>query len=430
MKVYVGPGTRLQGTVRAPSSKNYTSRYIWVAALTAGESVIHFPAENDDALALLACCRRLGAKITQEQELLRISGFGDHPLPPGILDPGNGGLILRLLMAIGLLLPEVKFVTEHTESLGKRPQGDLIAALRELGAEVEDVDGHLPITIRGGKPLRRREIGLSGQVSSQFATSLLMIAPLLGGLSLRITDRLSSRPPVATTLQVMREAGIEPEADWTRLHFKVPGGCYQPGVYRVPGDYPATSALLAAAALLPSEVTVWNLNPGDQQGEKLVIPYLQQLGVKLETTADRVKVCGGNPLAAADFHGEEAIDAVLSMVAVACCAQGITRFRGVGNLRWKESDRIGDLVRELRKLGVEVTEHDDGLTVHGQPDGYAGGIEINTYQDHRMIMTFAVLALRTHRGLVLNGAEHVRKSYPGFFADLASLGAKVEFIAD
>ena len=99
-----------------------------------------------------------------------------------------------------------------------------------------------------------------------------------------------------------------------------------------------------------------------------------------------------------DFYGEEAIDAVLSMVAVACCTEGITRFRGVGNLRWKESDRIGDLARELRKLGVEVTEHDDGLTIKGQPAGYEGGIEINTYQDHRIIMTFAVLALRTRRG--------------------------------
>ena len=147
------------------------------------------------------------------------------------------------------------------------------------------------------------------------------------------------------------------------------------------------------------------------------------------TAADRVTVIGVT-LTAVDFHGEAAIDAVLSMVAVACCAEGLTRFRGVGNLRWKESDRIGDLARELRKLGVEVTEHDDGLTVKGQPSGYEGGLEINTYQDHRMIMTFAVLALRTRRGLVLNGAEHVRKSYPDFFTDLASLGARVESRAD
>ncbi|NLW56201.1 MAG: 3-phosphoshikimate 1-carboxyvinyltransferase, partial [Firmicutes bacterium] len=365
-----------------------------------------------------------------EQELIRIHGFGRNPALPGTLDPGNGGLILRLLMAIGLFLPEVKFVTKHPESLGKRPQGDLIAALRDLGAEVEAVAGHLPITIRGGRPLRRRQVALSGLVSSQFATSLLMMAPLLGGLSLQITDQLSSRPPVATTLQVMREAGIEPQVDWANLHFTIPGGSYRPGVYRVPGDYPATSALLAAAVLLPSEVTVMNLNPHDQQGEKQVIPYLQQLGAKLETSADRVRVFGGNPLTAVDFYGEEAIDAVLSMVAVACCTEGITRFRGVGNLRWKESDRIGDLARELRKLGVEVTEHDDGLTIKGQPAGYEGGIEINTYQDHRIIMTFAVLALRTRRGLFLKGAEHVCKSYPDFFTDLTTLGAKVEYIAD
>lgn len=429
MKVYVGPGTRLLGTVRAPASKNYTSRYLWVAALTEGESLIHCPADNDDALALLACCRRLGAKISKEQDLIRMQGFGRNPLAPGTLDPGNGGLVLRLLMAIGLLLPEVKYISQHPHSLGKRPQGDLIKALRELGAEVEAVDGHLPITIRGGRLLRQREVRLSGKVSSQFATSLLMIAPLLGGISLSITDQLSSQPPVATTLQVIREAGIEPQADWPNLSFKIPGGRYQPRVYRVPGDYPAASALLAAAALLPSAVTVLNLHPDDEQGEKLVIPYLRQLGAKILTSDHRVTINGGNLLMAADFNGEHAIDAVLSMVAVACLAEGMTTFRGVGNLRWKESDRIGDLTRELRKLEVEVREHDDGLTIKGQPAGYEGGMEINTYQDHRMVMTFAVLALRTRRGLVLNDAEHVRKSYPGFFTDLASLGANVDYIS-
>jgi len=399
-----------------------------VSALAEGESALINPATNDDAQALLACCRRLGAEIWREEEKIRIKGFGAKPRSPGVLDPGNGGLILRLLLPVGLLLPEVKYTTSYPASLGRRPQGDLLTALRQLGAVVEDVDGHLPITIRGGRPLRQREVAISGRVSSQFATALLFIAPLLGGLSLRLTGGLVSRPPLATTLAVMAEAGITPEADWSRLTFTVPAGAYRPGVYRVPGDYPAASALMAAAALVPAIVTLYPLDPVDRQGEKKVIPYLQQLGVAVERAGDEITVRGGNPLTACAFNGEEAIDAVLSMAAVACLAEGTTVFSRVANLRWKESDRIGDLVRSLRRIGVAISETADGFIIKGNPRGYEGGIELDACQDHRLVMTFAVLALRTEKGLIINGAEHVRKSYPGFFRDLAALGARVEEI--
>ncbi|NLC52999.1 MAG: 3-phosphoshikimate 1-carboxyvinyltransferase [Firmicutes bacterium] len=426
MKIYVGPASRLQGKVRIPSSKNYTSRYIWVSALAEGESIIYDPAPNDDARALLTCCQSLGAKVKASAGKLKIRGFGRSPHPPGVLDPGNGGLILRLLLPIGLLLPEVEYVTSYPESLGKRPQGHLLAALRELGAEVLDVDGHLPITIRGGRPLARRTVAVSGRISSQFATALLMIAPLLGGLDLRITEGLVSRPPLATTLQVMAEAGVAPQADWAQLRFAVADASYNPGVYRVPGDYPAASAIMAAAALVPSAVTIYPLNPADRQGEKQVIPYLQQMGVAVTTEGQEVTIRGGSPLRAVDFNGEEAIDAVLSMAAVACCAEGTTTFTQVANLRWKESDRIGDLAQGLRRLGVVITETADGFVITGKPEGYEGGIELDGCQDHRLIMTYAVLALRTQKGLVIHGAEHVSKSYPGFFTALEALGATIE----
>jgi 3-phosphoshikimate 1-carboxyvinyltransferase len=426
VKIYVGPATYLQGKVRVPPSKNYTSRYIWVSALTEGESVLVNPADNDDAQALLACCRQLGADFRWEKEKLWIKGFGPNPRPPGVLDPGNGGLILRLLLPVGLLLPEVKYVTSYPASLGKRPQGDLLTVFRQMGAEVEDRDGHLPITIRGGHPLRQREVEVSGRVSSQFATALLFIAPLLGGLSLRITGGLASRPPLATTLAVMTEAGITPQADWDQLAFRVSAGAYQAGTYRVPGDYPAASALLAAAALVPSAVTLLPLDPADGQGEKKIIPYLQQMGVAVERKGDEIRVRGGTSLTARDFNGEEAIDAVLSMAAVAALAEGTTVFSRVANLRWKESDRIGDLARGLRQIGVTINETADGFIIKGKPQGYEGGIEVDACQDHRLVMTFAVLALRTKKGLVINGAEHVSKSYPGFFKDLAALGAPIE----
>src|SRR5690606_4453676 len=299
-------------------------------------------------------------------------GFGAKPWPVKELDPGNGGLILRLLLALGLFLPEVTFINSYPDSLGKRPQHDLLAALRALGAEVTDRDGRLPITVKGGRPLARREVTVSGKVSSQYATALLFVAPLLGGLTIRISHGLSSPPPLATTLQVMAEGGVTPQADWERLVFTVPAGRYRPGSYRVPGDYPAAAALAAAAAVLSSRVILTNLVAEDRQGEKAALAHLEKMGVELRRTGRGVELRGGRPLRAVDFYGADAIDAVLAMAAAAALAEGTSRFYGVGNLRWKESDRIGDFARELRKVGVEVKEGQDEFWITGNPGGYRG----------------------------------------------------------
>ena len=390
------------------------------------------PADNDDARALLAACRALGAVIQEEageegkDRVLVVRGFGAKPRPVKELDPGNGGLVLRLLLALGLLLPEVTYVNSYPDSLGKRPQDDLLSALRALGAEVADRNGRLTITVKGGRPLARREITVSGKVSSQYATALLFVAPLLGGLMIRISDGLSSPPPLATTLQVMAEAGVTLLADWERLVFTVPAGRYRPGHYRVPGDYPAAAALLAAAAVLSSRVTLTNLAANDRQGEKAALTHLEKMGAELRRTDRGVEIRGGQQLQAVDFYGADAIDAVLAMAAAATLAEGTSRFYGVGNLRWKESDRIGDFARELRKAGVDVKEGQDEFWITGNPGGYRGGVEIDAHQDHRLVMAFSILALCTREGLVINGAEHVKKSYPAFFTDLTSLGAVVE----
>jgi len=432
MKVLVRPATHLEGVVAAPPSKNYTTRYLWLSALAGGESRVVNPADNDDARALLAACRALGAVIQEEageegkDRVLVVRGFGAKPRPVKELDPGNGGLVLRLLLALGLLLPEVTYVNSYPDSLGKRPQDDLLSALRALGAEVADRNGRLPITVKGGRPLARREITVSGKVSSQYATALLFVAPLLGGLMIRISDGLSSPPPLATTLQVMAEAGVTLLADWERLVFTVPAGWYRPGHYRVPGDYPAAAALLAAAAVLSSRVTLTNLAANDRQGEKAALTHLEKMGAELRRTDRGVEIRGGQQLQAVDFYGADAIDAVLAMAAAATLAEGTSRFYGVGNLRWKESDRIGDFARELRKAGVDVKEGQDEFWITGNPGGYRGGVEIDAHQDHRLVMAFSILALCTREGLVINGAEHVKKSYPAFFTDLTSLGAVVE----
>lgn len=427
MRAQVLPCQRLEGLIHPPSSKNYTTRYLLVAALAEGESLIRFPAQSDDAEAMIRCCRALGAEIEPVEEGLRVRGFGRSPKSPGTLNPGNAGAVLRFLFAPAALLREVKFVTHFPHSLGARPQGPLLEALEQIGIFSTSVEGHLPITLFGGHP-RGGYIQVSGATSSQYLSSLLFLTPLLDEDSeIEVVGGLKSKPAVRTTLAVLREAGIKFEASQNLLHFHVIGGQnYQPGTYTVPGDYPGASAILAAAAVVPSEVSVDRLRSDDEQGEKAIVDVLKAMGADISRDRDRVIVKGGGELQGTEFDGDQATDAVLAMCAAASLARGRSRFYNVGNLRYKECDRISDFRTELLKVGVMAHEKPDEILITGNPSGYPGGVDIEAHHDHRVIMALTIIGLRCEHGLSIWDSEMVGKSYPRFFDDLRSLGATIE----
>jgi len=427
MKARVYPCDRLEGLVHAPSSKNYTSRYLLIAAFAEGESFVRYPAGSDDANAMIRCCRDLGAQFEPEADGLRVRGFGRDPESPGTLNPGNAGAVLRFLFAPASFLPQVKFVTEFTQSLGRRPQGPLLEALEQVGVFTTSKEGHLPITLFGGNP-RGGHIQVDGSLSSQYLSSLLFLTPLLDEDSeIQVTGGLKSKPLIRTTLAVLREAGIEVEAAENLLHFRVPGGQkYRAGEYTVPGDYPGSAAVLAAAAVVPSEVTLDRLRTDDEQGEKAIVDVLTDMGADISRDGDRVTVRGGKPLHGVEFDGDRATDAVLAMCAAAALAEGRSRFHNVENLRYKECDRISDLRAELDKVGVRAAEKQDEILITGQPSGYYGGVEIDAHHDHRLIMALTIIGLRCREGLTIRDSEHIAKSYPAFFDDLRSLGARIE----
>ena len=448
MDVRVYPASRLEGVVHPPSSKNYTTRYLLAAALAEGESLIRYPAESEDAAALKRCLTDLGAVLTPDGEHLRVRGFGANPRNPGTLNPGNAGAVLRFLMAVcAATLDEITFVTDYAESLGKRPQADLLDALAQLGAEVESRDGRLPIRIRtegrrtgasgsGGVPagarttegrLRGGTVRVSGSVSSQYTSALLFAAPLIGeDVTIEVTGDLKSRPPIRQTLQVLREAGIRVEASDDLRRFHIPAGQrYQAREYTVPGDYPGAAALMAAAAVVPSDVTVPRLFR-DEQGERQAVDVLAAMGADITHDGQQVRIRGGRPLRGGRFDGDPFTDAVLALTAAAVLAEGETVFYNVENLRYKECDRISDYRAELNKLGARVGEERDKLIIAGRPEGVEGGVTAESRIDHRVIMGLTIVSLRAREPVVIRDAHHVAKSYPAFFDDLRRLGAKVE----
>ncbi|MNO26623.1 3-phosphoshikimate 1-carboxyvinyltransferase [compost metagenome] len=429
MDVIVRPTPELKGEFGALSSKNYTTRYLLVAALAEGTSTIHYPAHSEDSDAMRRCIADLGAELEEDDEKIVIKGFGRHPRDVKELNVGNAGAVLRFLMAVTALCPDVTFVNKYPDSLGKRPHSDLIEALQNMGVEIDHNDGRLPITIHGGAP-KGGKIKVSGSVSSQYLSALLFLTPLLDEESeIEVLGDLKSKVVVGQTLEVLEQAGIVIHASQDYMTFRVPGNqSYQARSYTVQGDYPGSAAILAAAAVTKSDVKVHRLMENSKQGERAIVDVLQMMDVPLSHKDGIVHVLGNGRLRPIEFDGDAATDAVLAMVAAAVFADGTSRFYNVENLRYKECDRITDYLNELRKAGANVEEKQSEIIVHGRPNGLEGGATINAHYDHRVIMALTVVGLRCEQPLLIKDAHHVAKSYPQFFDHIAALGGNVEWV--
>ena len=425
-------------TLMVPGAKYYTLRYLLAALLAEGISQVRNPARSDDTRVLLHALRALGADVAEEGTdgpdgdwTLRITGTGGRVRqPPGnTLAVGNAGAVLRMLLGIGALLPEITFTTDHPQSLGRRPNADLLAALAQLGIQVEanGLEGLLPITLRGGPPVGSA-ITVSGARSSQYLSALLFLAPLLSqGLRITVSDGLRSADLVRATLRVLAESGIQVAAADDLRAFNVAGGqSYRPHDVTVPGDVPSAAALAVAALLLGQPARLVGLDGAAPEMTPL-LAALAGLGasVSLSDGADALMVSGGGTLRGVRLDGDALIDSIPVLVAAACFADGEIRFENAAHLRLKERDRIGDLCAELRRAGCDVTPLDDGILVRGQPAGVAGGVTVDAHDDHRLAQALALVALRSRDGLTITGADSVAKSYPTFFDDVRRLGAEV-----
>jgi 3-phosphoshikimate 1-carboxyvinyltransferase len=435
--VRICPSELLKGTAVLPSSKYHTLRAILAATLATGTSTVCYPARSDDTAVLLDACGQLGAHIQIEAQadgrcILSIRGTGGRlEMPPGAtLDAGNAGAVLRLLLGICAVLPEaITFTTPYPESLGRRPNADLLQALAQLGVVVESqtAAGTLPVTIRGGH-LRGGKVQVSGKKSSQYISSLLFLGPLLEeGLDIEIIDGLTSASFVDLTIQFLTEAGITVLTRERYRRYVVPGQQrYQPQAYVIPGDWPSAAALLAAVAVAKGEITFANFPPDDTNGAA-ILEVFAAMGVPITRSANTVIAWSHGPLHGVTFDGNRAIDSVPAIVAAACFADGQSHIANVANLRLKESDRIDDLAMELNKAGCHVIPADDAITVYPVGlDGIAGGVDLDAHADHRLIAACAIVGLGSKHPITIANADHVAKSYPHFFADLANLGAKIE----
>ncbi len=426
MRLKITPSA-VTGTVAAPPSKSYTHRAIIVASLAAGETRITCPLLSDDTLLTIDASRSLGAAIEQDGDMLKVTGTGGRinvAHNTSVIFAGNSGSTVRMAAAMAALSP-TKVVLDGDARLRQRPVGDLLSALESLGARARSLNGNgcPPIEVQGGR-LTGGEATIPGRTSSQHITALLLIAPYVNnGVSIKVVNGLRSRPYVAITLDVMRAFGVD-TANNDYREFSVKGGQgYRGRDYGIEGDYSSAAYFLAAGAIGGQPVAVNNLNTDSAQGDKIFLNILERMGCSVEYGHEKVVISRNRELTGITMDMGDCPDIVQTVAIVAAHAHGKTEIANIGHLRFKETDRIGDTALELGKMGIRTDIADDTIVIHG---GKLKGAELEAHNDHRMAMSLAIAALFAGGDSTINGADTVAKSYPGFFRDLASLGAKIE----
>jgi 3-phosphoshikimate 1-carboxyvinyltransferase len=422
--ITVQPTGPLRATIRPPGSKSITNRALVCAALAEGESTLLGALDSEDTRVMIGALRQLGIAVEHDPQsaTIRLNGCGGRfPSPSANLYVANSGTTVRFLTAM-LALGQGEFRLDGTTRMRERPIQDLLDALGQLGADaVSGLNNGCPPVVVHANGLPGGRATVAGSISSQFLSGLLMAAPYAQSpVELVVDGELVSKPYIDMTLAVMKAFGVSlPTEAKTLCRFSIAAPQhYTAQRYAIEPDASAASYFFAAAAITQGEITVEGLSRSSIQGDVAFCECLRQMGCIVEYGNDRVTVIG-RPLHGITTDMNAISDTVQTLAAVALFADGPTIVRNIGHIRHKETDRITALATELRKFGANVEEREDGLaitpvTLRGKP------VAIDTYDDHRMAMSMALVGLAVS-GVTIRNPRCTAKTYPRFFEDLESL---------
>ncbi len=416
------PIRHVSGRVRLPGSKSISNRVLLLCALANGDTRVGGLLDADDTKVMLDALQRLGVIWRREEGAVCVSGVGGaFPVRSAELWLGNAGTAFRPLAA-ALAISGGEYRLSGVARMHERPIGDLVDALRRLGARIDYLgnEGYPPLAVHPGRLHIDAPVRVRGDVSSQFLTALLMALPLAGvAATIEVEGELISKPYVEITINLMRRFGVEvARTDWRS--FRLPRSRYaSPGEILVEGDASSASYFLAAAAIGGGPVRVEGVGRDSIQGDLRFAEVLQRMGARVSMGEDWVEASRDGGLRPVDMDFNHIPDAAMTVAVMALFATGPSVLRNIGSWRVKETDRLAAMATELRKLGAEVEEGPDYLRI-SPPLRLASDVEIDTYDDHRIAMSFALAAL----GGVpvrINNPACVAKTYPDFFASLAQI---------
>lgn len=418
MKCKVDKST-LSGTIACPPNKSYSHRAIFLAALSNGKSTLRNVLLSRDTLATVDACKAFGAKIEINNSTVVVDSNGKIDPQDLEIDASNSGTTIRISTAIASLSDKMITLTGDS-SLKKRPMQPLLDALNQLGVQCTSTDGKPPVTVKG-----RADGGtarISGSISSQFISALLISGPKMkNGITLEIDGDLVSKPYLDSTIATMKKFGVTINTISPYKKYNVPNQEYKPTEFVVPSDFSSMALLLSAAVLLGENMSI-DASLGDlPQGDREILTYLEKLGVKINV-GEKTTIVSPKLLNGGRFDLSNNPDLLPPMAILALKTSKPIEIYNVKHARFKETDRIAILAKELTKIGIGITEKEDGLILESPK--VLKSAELESSEDHRLFMAFSIAGMFVGNCTVTD-PDSVDVSYPTFVEDMRKIGAKI-----
>ncbi len=405
-----------------PGSKSYTNRALLMAALTKERVIIKNPLMSDDTCAMLSNLKLLGINIEVEDSAIIVNGsLEDIRKGKYSLNANLAATAIRFLLPLLCIVPGEKILTGN-EGLNKRPIGELVNALRQLGAKIIYLkkEGYPPLKIISSQ-LKSKPLYMKGDISSQFFSAIFMIAPALGELEIHVEGKQISKPYIDMTIDTMKHFGIVVENNNYKTYRMPLKQAYHCKSYVVEGDFSSASYFFAIAVITKSTITLKNLNPDSLQADKKLLPILKRMGNMITWKENEITIAG-KEITPVTINMIDFPDQAQTLAVLLSFAKGKSILTGLQSLHIKETDRLKATVNELAKMGIKTEATHDTLTIYG---GNPKPAVIDTYGDQRTAMSFAIAGAKLS-GMIINNPEVVNKTFPEFWDKLEQLGIKIE----
>ena len=412
--------SNIDGKITCPSNKSYTHRAIFMASLADGKSMIKNILKSGDTIATINACKNFGVEIKEEENNLIVDSPNELKLQGDIINAENSGTTIRIAAAISTLA-DTKIVLSGDQSLNKRPMQPLLKALESLGAKCSSSNGTPPISILG--KIKGGKVKIPGDISSQFISALMIVAPKLeNGMLLNIQGELVSKPYVDATIMAMKKFNVNVEAEIPYKKYIIHPQNYKSTTFAVPSDFSSLALLLSAAVLLGENLSI-EMTMGDMpQADEAIIDILEKMGVVVTLDKNVIKIKSPKKLDGGKFDLNDSPDLVPAVAILALKASKPIEIFNVKHVRYKETDRIAILARELAKLGIKVVEKKDGLVLKNSKN--LVGADLNSENDHRLFMAFCIAGMYVGNCSVSH-PESVKISYPDFIQEMKRIGCKI-----
>ena len=412
--------SKITGRIICPPNKSYTHRAIFLAALSDGKSIVKNVLNSSDIKATISACNAFGVEVHEDNDIITIRNTIGSTVQGSMIDAQNSGTTIRIAIAIAALSGGNTMLTGD-ESLKKRPMQPILDSLQTLGVSSESDGGLPPITIKG--KIKGNEVNIDGKISSQFISALLIIAPRLeNGLIINIQGELVSKPYIDLTIAIMKEFGVIVNSEIPYKKYVVKHQIYKPTTFTVPSDFSNLALLLASNVLLGDgleiEISLGNL----PQGDEAIIDILEELGVNVTLNGNIITTKSPKMLTGGRFDLSNTPDLLPALAILSLKSSEPIEIFNVKHARYKETDRIAIISRELKKIGIVVEEYEDGMKLTSNENLSSG--ELNSENDHRLFMAFSIAAMYIGDCTVTD-PDSVQISYPNFISDMKNVGAQI-----